>query len=259
VLAPDYRAAVLRLAEAERALAISDDTEEVDVAAATPHVGAAVDAGPSAPADPARSVEPMPGIVPAPAEAAPGTLLLADGFGSAAFGHLPAESPDSGHFQVEYRRGRYHVTKVDATWRGMPWVPIPGRYADAALVVDVYFPEGRPGGAAVLCCRAPAGPASGYHLHVAPAGGQFALLRWDGGQPTTLVDWSATPSLHPAGEANRLELRCAGTTLGVWLNGTLAATVDDETYNAGAMWLGADARDGGATTLVLAGLYVVQQ
>src|SRR5262249_29738299 len=153
----------------------------------------------------------------------------------------------------------YTVTKVDPTWRGMPWVPIPGQYADAALVVDLYFPESRPGVAAVLCCRAPAGPASGYHLHVAPDDGQFALVRWDGGQPTMLVDWRPTPALQAAGETNRLELRCAGATLGVWLNGQLAASVDDATYDAGAMWLGAEARDGGATTLVLAGLYVVQQ
>src|SRR5262249_45216161 len=242
----------------ERALAMADDTLETDPQAIS-RAGAEASAGLGTQVDPARAVEPLPGSLPLLDRAAPGTLLLADGFGSAAFGHLPAESPEPDHFQVEYRRGRYTVTKVDPIWHGMPWVPIPGQYADAALVVDLYFPEDQLRGTAVLCCRAPPGTASGYPRHVAPADGQFALVRWDGGQPTMLVDWSATPPLNPAGETNRLELRCAGTTLGVWLNGQLAASVDDDTYDAGAMWLGAESRDGGATTLVLASLYVVQQ
>jgi hypothetical protein len=194
-----------------------------------------------------------------PPTLASGTILLADNCGAAAFGYLPDESPEPSRYRLEYDRGRYRIAKVDATWSGMPWVPLPGRYGDAALVVDVYFPGYRPGGAVVLCCRASNGPATGYHLLVAPAEGQFAVTRWEGKQSTILAPWRPAPTLQPADQVNRLELRCAGTTLAVWLNGTLAATLEDATYPAGNMWVGVESWDGALGAVMLAGLMVVQQ
>ena len=56
------------------------------------------------------------------------------------FGLLPVTSPDPAHYRVEYEWGSYVIAKLDPYWTETIWVPLPGTYGDAALVVDALAP-----------------------------------------------------------------------------------------------------------------------
>jgi hypothetical protein len=204
----------------------------------------------------ATAVEPAAPLAAAARQA--GDLLLADHFGSAALGHLPAAAPPPGHYRLEYRWGQYAIARTDPAWTETVWVLVPGTYADAALVVDVAVS----GGAARevrLCCRGEVAPSTGYQLHVAPAERRFALHRCDGGQLVALVDWRDAPALRPGDQPNRLELGAAGSSVTVSINGQAVAELRDTTYAAGTFWLGLYAGDTAPAEAVFAGFQVLQR
>jgi len=244
-LAPDFPDAGLRLTEAEQALA-----------AAEAEPAAMLSSGGS------TTVLAIPGagaaLVPAGGVRAPGTVLLADHFGSAEFGCLPVASPEPARYRLEYRWGQYAIVLAATPAPRPAWVPVPGRYADAGLVVDAQVLGDGTDSQVQLCCRSQDAPASGYQLHVAPAAGRFALYRCDAGRLVALADWQGSAALRPD-RPNRLELSAAGSTVTVTINGLRVAAVRDETYATGGIWIGASAPAGRAAEVILAGLQVVQQ
>jgi serine/threonine-protein kinase len=174
------------------------------------------------------------------AQPRPGDPLLTETFDDPARAVLPAVSPDPARFALGYVDGAYQLTKVDLAFRGMPFVTLPGSYEDATLAVDV-----RPAGAATdryvaLGCRA-ASPAldGGYRVSIDLERGTFLLDRWDAGAATSLAEGRAAP-FRGGGQANRLELTCAGETIAVAVNGTEVARVRDGGHRAGLFWIGVE-------------------
>jgi hypothetical protein len=240
-LAPDFPDAGLRLTEAEQALAAA---EAEPAAMPSSGSGTAADAGAA--------------LVPTGRVRAPGDVLLADHFGSAEFGCLPVASLEPARYRLEYRWGQYAIVLAETAAPRPAWVPVPGSYTDAELIVDAQV-LGDGGDAKVqLCCRSQDTPESSYQIHVVPAAGRFALYRCDAGRLVALVDWQESVALR-RDRPNRLELSAAGTTVSVTINGLRVAAVRDETYAAGGIWIGASAPAGRAAEIVLAGFQVVQR
>jgi tetratricopeptide (TPR) repeat protein len=244
-LAPDFPDAGLRLTEAEQALTAAE---------AEPPAMPSSGSGTTATAMPGGGAV----LVPVGGVRAPGDVLLADHFGSAEFGCLPVASPEPARYRLEYRWGQYAIVLNGPAAPRPAWVPVPGSYTDAGLVVDAQVLGDGATAEVQLCCRSQDAPDSGYQLHVAPAAGWFALYRCDAGRLVALADWQESAALR-RDRPNRLELSAAGATVTVTINGLRLAAVRDETYASGGIWIGASAPDGRAAEIVLAGFQVVQR
>ncbi len=70
-----------------------------------------------------------------------------------------------------------------------------------------------------------------YGLFVCQSG-EFMLLRVIDGKETVLQQWTASALLKP-NQPNRIELELAGSQIKAYLNGELAATVQDEAIAQG--------------------------
>jgi hypothetical protein len=168
---------------------------------------------------------------------APGSVLFYETFDNPAAGQMPRRSAEP-DVRVGYVDGEYQVAIVTA---GIGWVaiPLPDGYADATLAVDARLMGAADDRYVQVLCRADGARDqwSGYALRVAPAAGQFFLLRLDNSIPTPLAS-GHVPAVRPAAESNRLRLGCDGTTITADVNDTRLATVQDAAYRAGRMAIG---------------------
>ena len=138
-------------------------------------------------------------------------------------------------------------------------MPIPGRYQDAALVLDVQVVGTGPGRFVAVRCRASTTDGGGYQLTIFPATRACQLTRWDGDRPVVLSETQESPAIRRGDQWNHLEFRCVGPTLVALVNGAVLASAEDATHAAGTMWLGAGAADAAVAEAVFAGFLVVQQ
>ena len=63
--------------------------------------------------------------------------------------------------------------------------------------------------------------------------GFFLLSKYVGGRWLTLVDWRASPAIRPAGQDNFLRVSCLGENLAVFVNGSLLANIQDDSFRQG--------------------------
>jgi hypothetical protein len=171
-----------------------------------------------------------------PHEAAGPVVLLADTFDDPARGVLPQTSSHPTLWLVGYQNGEYVVSSVDPLRSGALGIWLPHTYTDVTLAVEARLVAGLHDGYVAIACRAGTGH---YRLSVHPDSRSFALTRWDGGRRVALVDWKVSPAVRDWSQTNRLELRCAGTTIAASINGVQVAAVQDGTYREGRLWIGA--------------------
>jgi hypothetical protein len=150
-------------------------------------------------------------------------------------GVLPRDTRQPDLYRHDYERGEFVLRIADSTARPSTLVAVPGEFAHTTLSVDARLVGETAGRFVALGCRA-YGNAE-YRLTLAAAG-QFALDRFDGGRPVSLVAWRAAPPLPAGASAHRLALRCAGSQFTATINGVQVASVRDTTYTTGALWLG---------------------
>jgi hypothetical protein len=175
--------------------------------------------------------------------------LLRDTFGSPATGLLPRAAPDSAGYRLAYEQGEY---VMGATGAGTPpaimAAALTGDFANLTLAVDVRLIGDPADRTIVLACRDRGTVGSaGYRLRMNPERGQVTLTRADGERETPLVDWRSAPAVRQNNQTNRLELRCLGTTISGFVNGTQVASASDRTHQAGTAWLGASTARAGAS------------
>jgi hypothetical protein len=85
---------------------------------------------------------------------------------------------------------------------------------------------------------------SGYRVAIEPLQGRFSLQRVDNRKVTVLVDWRDSDAIHRGLDGNHVELLCAGSTIGVAINGTPLASVRDRTHPEGRAELAAGSQGG---------------
>ncbi len=183
---------------------------------------------------------PLQGAAVVPSEA-PGTVLLADDLSSPRADHLPMSSSDPARYDAGYVAGQYEIVVNRAASQGEAVVS--GTYADASIAVDAELVSPTPDQYVQLACRSQ-GPTSQYRFAFRPATGEYWLTRWLSIpglnaplSPPILPRGLVSPSVHQGSASNHAELSCRGTTITARINSETVATVSDNTFSSGQMWI----------------------
>jgi dienelactone hydrolase len=169
-----------------------------------------------------------------------GTALLEDTLSQAAGGKLPPTSTDPGRFTAAYAGGKYEIT-VNRT-PGQGEIVLPGTYADTSIAVDVEMVNPTPNQFVQLACRV-RDATSLYRFTFNPATGGVLLVRWLPVPGYELPRIALTPldvrwpAMNLGSAVNHAELSCRGTTITARLNGTVVASVTDNSLAAGQLWI----------------------
>lgn len=175
----------------------------------------------------------------------PGTVLVADDFNDPNQGWFATRQSQSGSSERGYVDGEYLIRKIGPPYSTTASAFAPGRYADASLGVDARTPDGQAGWV-TIACRDSGDGFTGYRLQVDVEGRRYRLYRADGQGTRTepIRNWSATAAIRRGGQTNRLEIHCAGTSIGAVINGQVEPTVEDGRYASGRFWIGTGVNDG---------------
>jgi hypothetical protein len=76
-----------------------------------------------------------------------------------------------------------------------------------------------------------------YYAFAVGSDGYYTVLRIDGDEEVSLVDWQQFPHVRRDRQANRLRVACEGTTCRFYINDEYATTVEDATWLEGEMGL----------------------
>lgn len=79
--------------------------------------------------------------------------------------------------------------------------------------------------------------AAHYYAFAVGGDGYYAVLRIDGDEEMSLVDWQQFPHVHRGQQANRLRVACQDTTCRFYINDEYATTVEDDTWLEGDVGL----------------------
>jgi dienelactone hydrolase len=183
-----------------------------------------------------------------------GTVLLADDLRSPRGDHLPTGSGDPGRYSSGYVDGRYEIAVSRPGSQGE--AIISGTYGDAAIAVDVALDDPTPDQYVQLACRIQ-GPAAQYRFGFRPVTGEYWLTRAlaipasvnpaDTVRALMLPPGLLSPAVHLGSASNRAELSCHGTTIEGHINGETVATVQDNTFSSGQVWIAAGSTPSGTS------------
>jgi hypothetical protein len=76
-----------------------------------------------------------------------------------------------------------------------------------------------------------------YYAFALGSDGYYTVLRVDGDEETSLVDWQQFPHVRRGQQANRLRVACEEETCRFYINDEYATTVKDATWPAGGVGL----------------------
>lgn len=175
-----------------------------------------------------------------PAVAQGGEALVSDDFSDPASGVMPNAVADA-EAEYGYLDGEYRLAALAGRPQTDIALPIGQQtYEDSAISIRARLVGDVANRRVFVTCRH---SAAGYYIFVVtPDESNFFMLRvLRRANVVSQIDLMATgavlPSLDPA-EYQRLELRCAGSTISAALNGRSVATVVDDTLPAGRHFLG---------------------
>jgi hypothetical protein len=170
-------------------------------------------------------------------------IVIVDTFNDPSKGRLSTVSPDPTLVRYAYEEGEYVIETLDPD-AGVWQAGIEGVYEDVALAIDVRLVGETAGRVIVLGCRygVTDGVTAGYALLADPGAGTVELIRFDG-DAVALVEPVTSEAFLPPTEQNRLELSCVGSTIKATVNGQVVATVEDEGYAGGYLFVGAGTVD----------------
>jgi plastocyanin len=167
-------------------------------------------------------------------------LRLADDFEAENAGIFTTESSEPDLVRYDYDDGEYVIETLDPD-AGVWQIQLDGPYADVEIAVDARIEGGTSGRFVSVGCRFARTDDlfEQYSLVVDPADQRVLLYRTDEEDDfVTYFDESGFPLVNPDEESNRLELRCVGETIAAAVNGEVVATVEDDVYVEGAVYLG---------------------
>lgn len=98
---------------------------------------------------------------------------------------------------------------------------------------------------------------SGYAFFIS-GDGFYAIVRFDNGTPTYLIDWSASSAINLGNATNSLRVVNNGASLTWYVNGTLLGEVSDSTYTTGDISLAAVSFETEPTQIQFDNLVVTQ-
>jgi hypothetical protein len=183
-------------------------------------------------------------------------VLLADDLSGPRGDHLPTRSSDPTRFDAGYVAGQYEIVVNRPATQSAPSqgeAVVLGTYTDASLAVDAALVSPTPDQYVQLSCRSQ-GPTSRYRFGFRPATGEYWLTRWllipgyGVLSPPMLPRGLFSPVVHQGGSSNHAELDCHGTVITARINGETVATVSDNTFSSGQMWIAVGETAGGPSS-----------
>jgi hypothetical protein len=149
-------------------------------------------------------------------------------------------SPDRAREHLVWE-GEYAIkTLVNQPANSIAFLPATQGINDGVLASSVRIIDAADYAFVALNCRAQnTDLVSHYSAQLTTSPPAVRLRRVDGGQSTGLVDWTQHPVIRGGRMANRLEIRCIGSTIAIAVNGAQVISFEDDRYQAGWWSLGA--------------------
>ncbi|MGD8823184.1 MAG: DUF1080 domain-containing protein [Anaerolineales bacterium] len=193
-------------------------------------VTAAIRSGPGEEQQEDESDQPPP---PPPSNGGTGSLPYFEDFNSSGSGW---EVGDYNNGSVGYANGEYFVT---STSPGVfMWGQAGRNYDNVDMTVtarQVSGPANDNTGYGVMC-RVRYDPQNdllyGYSLRIS-GDGYYAIHKFTGSDIVDLVPWSTTPAIVLGNSANEMRVVCNGSTLVLYVNGTMVAEAVDDEFSSG--------------------------
>jgi hypothetical protein len=210
-----------------RAGAIAENTLATANASLSDGAFATVSAGlETAVADP--SLDPLATLEPdaTPVASGAGPVLYRDDFDDELSSDFTPETNESATY--EFVDGAYAITvnKPDL----LSWATMNGDYADASITVDATI-DGPPASAAGLIFHYQ--DDKNFYIYTIDGEGRYELDVYKDDKPTTLIDWTESPAIRPAGELNTLRVETSGDTIRLYVNDDLLDEISDSTIANG--------------------------
>lgn len=187
-------------------------------------------------------------------ESPPRTFILRDSFDDLAVGWLPTSGREPNKYRQGYVVGEYQFMKIDLAQSSAGDAFLDGSYENVSFEFDVRTVSGTPSFS--TSCRTT--NEGSYILTVGTEDRRYALRRRDG----TTVSELSRPQLTEAlrrGDWNRIEMTCEGAFIGVKINGTTLAVVQDDTYSTGGLHFSVGSSPGTPAEMRIDNLVVIQR
>jgi len=201
----------------------------------------------SPPAGGRQAPRPTPTATPTPSPIGPPTATPTVAVGGILFSDdfEDPSDPDVEAFEADFYRsgyadGEFVIEQFNPGAAFFAAARLPGLYKDAYFAIDARV-IGDPADAVIgLACRLQ--DTDGYRFVVRPQTRVFAIERVLFAQVEVIYPHTESASIST--DINRLEMACVGNTITVWANGNFLASVTDDTFSQGDLFIATTAQDG---------------
>lgn len=173
---------------------------------------------------------------PTPSPVSTGALLFSDSFDSPFSGW---ETYSESEGSASYSSGALHIYDYAYGLRGENSY-VDRNFADFILEVETWLVAGSENNWHYIICRSDL--VSSYYGFGVSADGYYTIFKFVNGELTTLAAPRFSGFINTGqGIRNLARVECVGSTLSLWANGNLLATVDDSSFSSGYVALGCEA------------------
>jgi hypothetical protein len=177
--------------------------------------------------DTLATLEPAATRTPRPASGTEsGPTLYSDNFDDEQSSDFTAETNTSAAYA--FVDGAYQITVNKP--KLLSWATMKGDYGDASISVDTNI-DGPPASAAGLIFHYQ--DDKNFYIYSVDGEGRYELDVYKDDEPITLVEWTVSPAIKPAGESNTLRVETSGDSIRLYVNDKLLDEVSDSTIANG--------------------------
>ncbi|HMO56818.1 MAG TPA: zinc ribbon domain-containing protein [Roseiflexaceae bacterium] len=158
------------------------------------------------------------------------TILLSDDFESESNSSFTPGSSDVADYTFE--NGTYAIQVNEPGY--ISWEPLPDTYRDVAIEIETTL-QGPEDAAAAIIFRLQDG--DNFYIFNVAGDRHYNLELYESGGETesiALIDWVPSDAINGVGELNILRVETDGSTIRLYVNGTLLDEISDSTFIRGS-------------------------
>lgn len=179
------------------------------------------------------------------------SVLFADDFSDPSTGWSQYDEPGG---WSRYEEGGLHITvRLPELY---VWSSAGRSFQDFTVEVDGRLVEGPPDGIYGIIFRLQ--DKDNFYEFDVSADGFYVLVRYVDGQWQPIVDWTETQVIQQGRSLNRLRVDAVGSTIRLYVNGQLLASVTDATFRRGDIALVAGTGEAAGTHIAFDNLRVTE-
>jgi TolB protein len=150
------------------------------------------------------------------------------------------EGFDAQFYRAGYADGEFVIEQFNTGTPFFAAVLVPGHYLDASFYMHVRVVGDPPDPVVGMACRLQ--DRDGYRFTVRPQTFTFAIEKVLNGQVELIYPHTESESIF--NDINYLQMSCIGNTISVWANGAFLASVTDDTFKEGNLFIATTSQDG---------------